>query len=304
MSSVAAVVVTFNRQELLCRCLDALMAQTLPVDEIIVVDNASSDGTPDVLRLDYPELTHLRMSENFGPAGGFAEGIRYAYENGHDWVWVFNDDDTPQAEALQVLLEVARQVDIRRSGMIGSWRTIPGHVARDSMMWRRGRFRPCSSTDSTRPYRVDLITFSGVLISSKLITDIGVPRASYFMMFEETEYCLRAQTAGFEIYVVPKSLTDSLNAGSAGGASPPWRGYYQTRNHLLMVLEHRSPIELTWWAVRQAKFMLATMLWLDRKWERGRLRLLGAWHGLCGVDGRVIDPAGLFDDADTQHLRP
>jgi hypothetical protein len=82
--------------------------------------------------------------------------------------------------------------------------------------------------------------------------------------------------------------------GSAG-QSQPWRGYYQTRNQLAMALEHRSPREVGWWAVRLAKLCAGAVRLDDRPAERIRLRALGAWHGLRGIDGRVVDPGAAVD---------
>ena len=87
---IAAVVVTYNRKELLKECLDALLAQTHPLDSIILIDNASTDGTPEFLKekgfLDNPKIDYVRLSENSGGAGGFYEGMKRGYEKGFDWV--------------------------------------------------------------------------------------------------------------------------------------------------------------------------------------------------------------------------
>lgn len=87
---VAAVVVTYNRKELLRECLQALLNQTRPLDEIIVVDNASTDGTDQMIPEEFPQITHVRLPENIGGAGGFHEGMKLAYEKGHDWIWVMD----------------------------------------------------------------------------------------------------------------------------------------------------------------------------------------------------------------------
>lgn len=86
---VAAVVVTYNRKELLRECLNALLNQTRPLDEIIVIDNASTDGTQEMIAKEFPYITYVLMSENIGGAGGFHEGMKLAYEKGYDWIWVF-----------------------------------------------------------------------------------------------------------------------------------------------------------------------------------------------------------------------
>lgn len=112
--SIAAVVVTYNRKELLRQNLNSLLAQTRPVDEIIVMNNASTDGTAEMLAREfkYPQITVVTMPENIGAAGGFHEGMKLAYEKRYDWIWVMDDDAFPYKDALERLTEqIVKGVD-------------------------------------------------------------------------------------------------------------------------------------------------------------------------------------------------
>lgn len=286
--SVGAVIVTYNRSRMLRELLAALKAQSRPVDEIIVVDNASQDGTDAMIRKSFPEATCLRLPENIGPAGGFAAGMQTAYEHGHDWVWVFNDDSFPELNALERCLKTVDSLDTHQ----GIGILFPSDGIQYGAFWR-GRPVPAPRPiqRNSGPHEVDLVTFNGALVARRAMEHVGTPHSDYFMMFEEWEYCIRLRKAGFMIVVLPEVLIHNLAAGSSSTSSPPWRGYYQTRNHLAMVLERRSIEECFWWLVRQIKFVIGTILYLDRKWERIRLRALGAWDGLRGRMGRTIDPA-------------
>src|SRR3954471_9716899 len=101
---VCAIVVTYNRAELLRECLTALERQSRPVDRILVIDNDSGDGTPDVVRSGHPSAELVELGENRGGAGGFHEGTRRAYEDGFDWLWLMDDDTIPTETALEELL--------------------------------------------------------------------------------------------------------------------------------------------------------------------------------------------------------
>ncbi|MCX9483691.1 glycosyltransferase, partial [Vibrio cholerae] len=132
--SVCGVVVTFNRKELLKDCLKALIEQTRPLDAILIVDNASTDNTPQILlEMGYiqqlpPEknsepyktefmskiknlenesikIIYIRMNENTGGAGGFHMGQKHAFELGYDWIWLMDDDGYPDPKALEKLME-------------------------------------------------------------------------------------------------------------------------------------------------------------------------------------------------------
>src|SRR5262245_55698771 len=98
-ASVAAIVVTFNRFALLQECIAALRGQTRKVDEIIVVDNSSTDGTGEWLAAQ-ADLTVVRQ-ENLGSSGGQYTGIKTGYHKGHDWFWCMDDDTIPDADALE-----------------------------------------------------------------------------------------------------------------------------------------------------------------------------------------------------------
>ena len=89
---VCAVVVTYNRKELLRQCLHSVLQQTRPLDCILVVDNASTDGTLDLLNAEFSNVEQLKLPTNTGGAGGFKAGMQWAYCKGYEWVWVMDDD--------------------------------------------------------------------------------------------------------------------------------------------------------------------------------------------------------------------
>src|SRR5437868_4973779 len=101
---VCAVVVTHDRKEMLRGCLSALEHQTRTPDSILVVDNASEDGTGHMLAAEFPRVAVRRLDTNQGGAGGFHEGIRAAYEREFDWLWLMDDDTVPTPAALERLL--------------------------------------------------------------------------------------------------------------------------------------------------------------------------------------------------------
>src|SRR3989339_336534 len=98
---IAAVVVTFNRLTLLQECIESLRNQTHTLDEIIIVNNSSTDGTLEWLNAQ-KDLTVITQ-ENSGSAGGQHTGIKTAYEKGYDWIWCMDDDAEPELNALEEL---------------------------------------------------------------------------------------------------------------------------------------------------------------------------------------------------------
>src|SRR5919106_3123971 len=199
-TTVAAAIITYNRAAVLRQSLSALLYQTRPLDEIVVIDNASSDGTRELVSREFPSVRLVRMPENTGAAGGFAAGLREGVARTHDWVWVFNDDDVPEPDALERMLTAAEHLPAR-TGVIGcARRAADGAIHPLGAQWRH-RHVPVERADPTSPpLPIDVVTLSGTLVSADAVRQVGVPREDYFMMIEELEYCLRVRRAGWVIY--------------------------------------------------------------------------------------------------------
>lgn len=284
---VAAVVMTYNRCQRLRRWLRCIEQQTRAVDEIIVIDNGSSDGTQAMVREDFPGVTLVELGENLGPSAAAARGLRCAYERGFDWIWIFDDDAFPQPEALTTALGVVASVDDNMLGM--AWLPFS-----DFGGWQwQGRKIPVSlrekSDNGRAPFRIDMVDLNMTLIPRSLIEAIGYPREDFFIMMWSSEYCLRIADAGFSIWVAPEVLVRHEHAGSTGCGV--WRTYYQTRNQLVMALKRRSVSLLWWWNVRQIRLVAGEMLRHPQKWTRLKLRMLGCWDAIRGCMGKRIDPA-------------
>src|SRR6185312_1077865 len=101
---ICAVVVTYNRKTLLRTGLCALLRQTRQLDQILVVDNGSTDGTKEMLEAEFRDCQVLRTPENLGGAGGFRAGMEWAHQAGFDWTWVMDDDIEPFPDTLEFML--------------------------------------------------------------------------------------------------------------------------------------------------------------------------------------------------------
>jgi GT2 family glycosyltransferase len=252
-----------------------------------VIDNAGDDGTADILRTDFPDVTHLHMAENLGPAGGLAWGIDAARESGFDAFWLMDDDSRAERDTLSTLLGIAEGRG-RIAGIVGC----SGGVIRFGLIRHlddprlRGEHRGIDA-----PFPVDFVLLDGALVFRRVVDIVGVPKASYFSMMEDVEYPLRARRAGFDVLVTKRDLMQREHLGSVPGTAL-WRSYYQSRNHVRMALDFRSPSLLFGCAARQARFMYAALRAPDRRWQRVKLRSRGVWDGLRGRMGRRLEPNG------------
>ncbi len=196
---VCAVVVTRNRKELLRECLLALSGQTRVPDHILVVDNASTDGTYEMLKMEFPEAEVLRLPENQGGAGGFHEGMRRAYELGFDWLWLMDDDGLPVANTLEKLLS---DTSLEFKGCLvlakeNPTRTaftypLPGGDVTDDVSKIKETYSRGVISGFLNPY-------NGCLVRRSAVSQIGFPIKELFIWGDEAEYFLRARRAGLKV---------------------------------------------------------------------------------------------------------
>jgi GT2 family glycosyltransferase len=245
-ASIASVTVAYNGASVLARHLDALKRQTHKIDEIVVVNNASTDQTQYLIGTEYPEVTILNEAMNGGVGGGYAAGLAYTVlKKKYDWVWLFDQDSVPSEDGLERLL-----LGLQRLDGISESTAILAPVCRDSqgsqtcpgMLWRNGHMVPVAGEPGKPITLVDLVISSGSLIRKEAIEAVGVPRADFFMDFVDYEHCLRLRRYGFNIAVVEDSLLHHTLGESAKfrifGRTKywtdhvPWREYYKTRNEI------------------------------------------------------------------------
>ena len=248
--SVASVTVSYNSRDILPSHLDALLRQSSRLNEIVVVDNASTDGTGDLLRERYPQVTLLRLPSNLGVGGGYATALEYAAKQ-HDWVWLLDGDSVPREDALGALLqEVERLEDARHvQDRIGILASLGVHSATQSLytgwLWRNGLMTPPTNELLEAVCFVDAVISSGSLVRREVVETVGLPRSDFFIDFVDFEYCLRIRAHGYRIGVVRSSLLEHsigsprkvrfLGLARVWTDHVPWREYYMSRNQTYTV---------------------------------------------------------------------
>jgi glycosyltransferase involved in cell wall biosynthesis len=283
---VIAVVVTHNRRALLARCLEALRSQKGGLERILVVDNASTDGTQVLLhtaaaRPEIP-LDVLRPDRNLGGAGGFAVGMDAAVVAGADWLWLMDDDSEPEPEALLELHDAAARVSAEgraRPGFLASrvlWRDGSNHrMNRPGVMsWRVA----APAVEGLRA--VDYASFVSLLVSRDAVVRCGLPIAEFFLGSDDVEYTWRLTRAGFAGYEVAASRVRHLTERNVGTTlwglevAPDNVETWAIKTRNLVAVNRRRP----WGWVREAlRVMLLDVTWRYRRMPpRLRRRLVRA----------------------------
>jgi rhamnopyranosyl-N-acetylglucosaminyl-diphospho-decaprenol beta-1,3/1,4-galactofuranosyltransferase len=229
---VCAVVVTYNRRELLSECLDRVQGQSRSLDQVLVVDNASTDGTADMLA-ERRGVKTLQLEENRGAAGGFERGIEWTVERGYDWVWLMDDDTFAEPDTLERLLEALDRAPRQPSLLCSVVRWRDGTLHPMNRPWfRLDRGPEFAEAASVGLGLVRAASWVSTLISRRAILEHGLPPAHFFVWLEDVDYTGRILRDGTG-YVVPESvawhwtprpsdtITDSRD-----------RFYFYVRNHL------------------------------------------------------------------------
>jgi len=294
--SVATVTVTYNGARVIERHLDALRRQSYKISEIIVVNNASTDGIPQLLATKFPEITVLNLPENRGVGGAYSAGLDYAaITKKYDWVWLFDDDSIPADDALELLLAGIHHFNGDASNV-----AVLAPVCEDEktklqcpgLVWDDGRIVRVPSNGKEPITLVDLVISSGTLIRREAVETVGLPRADFFMDFVDFEHCLRLRRHGYKIALVRDSHVDhALGEPTTFNVlghlihwadHAPWRRYYITRNEVFTIWRYYGTWRNKSYFLRRTTWIMFFLLLFGKQ----KLACFGMmWRGF--LDGRA-----------------
>jgi GT2 family glycosyltransferase len=297
--SVEIVVLTWNGLADTERCLDSLERLSYPGHrQILVVDNASDDGSPTTLRSHFPGITLLENRRNLGYAGGNNVGLRHALDQGVDYVWLLNNDTTVDPESLTCLVEAAE-----RDPGIGALSPViydsapPGRLQYCGTFLDQGthrRFSARSLEEAERSAQDHLLLLWGtaLFLRRALIEAIGFFDERYFAYVEDLDYSLRAIHAGWKTGVVGGARIVHARSQTLGQNSP-LRQYLATRNEYLL---WRSHLGRRWKRREMAQLVAQDLAKAKALEDAGWDELAnacrdGAWEGFRGHFGDIRQKA-------------
>ena len=214
--NVAALVVTYNRKELLIECLAAITAQDLVPSAVVVIDNASTDGTEELFHDDgelasIPGLRYFRMPENLGGAGGFKEGLKRCMEAGCDWIWLMDDDCIARFDTLSKLVgalpaaeRLGGEPSFLASSVVGPGGEPMNVPVLDARPTENG-YADWYLGLADGMVEIECATFVSLLINARAVERLGLPIASFFIWGDDTEYTTRLTHYFGHAYLVGRS---------------------------------------------------------------------------------------------------
>lgn len=287
---IASVIVTYNRLDKLRLTIEKTLAEE--VDYVIVVDNASTDGTREWLDgLNDHRLRIHHLSENVGGAGGFHVGFKEAsYHSDADWLVCYDDDAYPQTASIKAFKKMSLQggvgsaaasvylpssaiAEMNRPSLNPFWHF--GKLLQTIFKGRGGFHIHDSIYGNERPVEIDASSFVGYFVRTDVVRSVGLPRKELFIYADDIIYALSVRKAGYKHLFIPsvKFIHDSVTLVQQKPIySPLWRAYYTYRNGFEMYRYTAGiffyPIALLktflWW--RKAKYYENPKLYKKVMW--------------------------------------
>ncbi len=296
---IGVIILNTNRKEDTLACLASLQLNNYPNIIVWVLDNSSKDGSVEAIREKYPSTKIIHLKENKGYAGNNNTGIQLALDEGADYIFVINEDIILDPESISHL--VAFGETNPRAGVVGPMvyhhnepqliQSAGGKLTSDWRAIHIGENEPDVGQYS-QPHQVDWISGCAIMLKREVIEKIGGLDERYFYYWEETEWCIRARKAGWEIWLIPQAKI--WHKGVQRDYQPsPNVTYYAARNRLLTLYKHHAPLT--------SKLMVNASLfrtllawtffpkWKDKKAHRNALLqgLLDYYSGNLGMRRKI-----------------
>lgn len=249
--TVCAIVVTYNRKDMLLECLKGLLKQSRTLDAIYIIDNNSSDRTAEtlveegfvnlnsvdfdsdeVMSLDIKnnvKIFYVSLNLNTGGAGGFYEGIRRASSKGFDWLWLMDDDVVPDPDCLNGMLEESFDSEcIQPSRYFNDNTPYFWHSSFEPITGIRYGIDAFEKGDKSSTF-ISFGCFEGMFIRTDIVKKIGLPSRDYFIAEDDTLYGFKAS---LHTNVKYTKLAKMKKLIVPVKEAAPWKVYYQVRNRI------------------------------------------------------------------------
>ena len=304
MYKTFAVVLNWNNADDTLRCVHSLRTAKNVPDEIIVVDNGSTDSSEFILRTQLRGICHIiQTGHNLGYAGGMRIGADYCLANNADLVWFLNNDTVVLPDTLSELL-----ASVERNGLWCMYSPRILYLSDQNRVYFAGLYLdPVTGNFGVRPLSrpleyggdqsdliSDVIQGASFLVPACIIRELGFMDEDYFLYYEEYDYSFRLAQHGVKCICALSAVVLHKREGTS--CSNPLvldriRAYYRVRNQMLFWQRCCAPAQarrFIWRHIlRQIKLLVRAKGFKDPTvW----VRLVALWHGMIGESGRVYYP--------------
>lgn len=206
MDKVIAIIVSYNRKKLLKEAIEHLLEQTYQGLDILVVDNASTDGTKEYITeyIDQNKIAYFNTGANLGGAGGFSKGIRIGVEKGYDYLWIMDDDTMAEPDALSQLMSAKEKLNNSFGFLCSDVRWIDGKACAMNIPNVEKDWYEDTQLLQQGLLKVSQCSFVSCFFSAKVVKEVGLPIKEFFIWGDDAEYTKRISMK-FPSYFVSNS---------------------------------------------------------------------------------------------------
>lgn len=201
MNRIAAIVVTYNRKDLLMQCVEKLKKQTFSLD-ILIIDNASTDGTNELFNDSEKYIKYFNTGSNLGGAGGFSFGIKKAVELGYDYLWILDDDTMATPTALEMFWNEHKKLN-GKYGFLTSKVLWKDDSICTMNIQKESKWKQLKDFESI--HTVQYASFVSLFIKATTVRKVGLPYKEFFIWADDWEYTRRISKEK-KCYYVPQSI--------------------------------------------------------------------------------------------------
>ena len=285
---VHIIILTWNHWDVTAVCLQSLTQLTYPNYQIIIVDNGSSDDTVSHIQQQYPDITLISNGQNLGFAAGCNIGLQHALNQQADYALLLNNDTLVPPDLLQALVQQAQTLP-----NVGILTPMLSYLDDPTKLWFAGSqrhpltleavgFGPTGPrhTPEAKLQEVDYVFGTAMFLPTAVLQKVGLFDEQFFFYYEDMDLCLRMQTAGYQLYVIPQATVQHGIATSTEAFSH-LRAYHKARGSVIFFRKHgrfRLPIIIPYRLASTLRTLLRFTR--QRQWAALRAHLSGLWAGL------------------------
>ncbi len=243
---VYIIVLTWNGKKDTLECLSSLKGIVYPNYRVLVVDNASVDGTAEQVRTQFPDVELIVNKDNFRFAGGNNVGIEYALSKNADYILLLNNDTTVDKTFIDELVTTA-QSDIQ-IGMVGPkmyYYTDPNRIwyAGGKIEWWKGWIshkgvREIDNGQFDQTTETDFVSGCCILVKREVVEKVGMLDPAYYIYGEDVDWCVRASRAGYKLMYEPKAKIWHKLSVSTGGHLSWFKNWNKLKSQLRIMVRY------------------------------------------------------------------
>lgn len=283
---VFVITLNWNRRDDTLACLESLCCLAYPNARVLVVDNGSTDGSPQAIARQFLQVEQIVNPQNLGFAGGFNVGLRHALAAGADFAFILNNDTIAAPNILELLVAAASANDV---GIVAPSIFYASDPAR---VWSTGGGRNRLTLEMTGDHgrrapiteitEREFLSGCAMCIKRSALERVGLFDEEFFMYYEDSDYCLRTRRAGFQLLVVPQARIWHKVATSSDGSDAPAERYWMGRSSVRFFRKHARGGQwlaiISWRAGSAIKTVWRLVS--ARRWVAARAYLRGVWEGI------------------------